>query len=118
MPQSVSRPLVALAFPFVLALIGACGGTKEEAKAPTTEAAETPRDGSSAPDQATAAALPAPAEGTKSEPVKTSAVSNTADGSDIVPPFTASKEPDKKAAPTKTAKTAKKKGQGKPKPKT
>ncbi len=92
---------------FFLVLIAACGGAQPEPKAPTTDSADLVRDGSSAPDPAPAA-LPA-TDTPKAEPVKTTAVSNTADGSDIIPPFTASPDNDKKAAPAKPAKKKKKK---------
>ena len=96
-------------FSLFLVLIAACGGAQQEAKAPTTESADVVRDGSSAPDPA--ASLP-PSETPKAEPIKTTAVSNTADGSDIVPPFTATPDQEKKAAPKSTKK------KGKPKKKT
>jgi hypothetical protein len=119
MVRSVSRSLVAVGFTCLLALVGACGGTKQEAKAPSTDAADTLRDGSSAPDpqaSLTGADMPTPskADPPKSEPIKTTAVSNTADGSDIVPPFTASASPEPEKKP---AKTSKKKGQAKNKKK-
>jgi hypothetical protein len=94
---------------FFLVLIAACGGSQPEPKTPTTDSADLVRDGSSAPDPTAAASLPA-TDTPKSEPVKTSAVSNTADGSDIVPPFTSSTpDQDKKAAPKPTKKKKKKK---------
>jgi hypothetical protein len=102
-----------LALSFLLLMIAACGGSQQEAKAPTTSSADVPRDGSPAP----AADLPPdPPKAEKNEPVKTSAVSHTDDGSDIIPPFTAGKDDGKKPAPTKAA--PKKKGAAKPKKKT
>ncbi|HEY8074024.1 MAG TPA: hypothetical protein VIF62_07945 [Labilithrix sp.] len=95
---------------FFLVLIAACGGSQPEAKTPTTDSADVVRDGSSAPDPSVAAASLPPTETPKAEPVKTSAVSNTADGSDIVPPFTASSpDQDKKATPKASKKKKSKK---------
>lgn len=102
----------ALPSSFLFLLLVACGGSNQEAKAPTpptTDSADVPRDGSPTPG---ADVIPDPPKKT-TEPIKTSAVSNTADGSDIVPPFTAGKDDKKADAPAKP----KKKG-GKPKKKT
>src|SRR5689334_19513087 len=100
----------------ICAMSVACGGASPEPKAPTTDSAEP----APAP-EATPAPAPDPvpaAASTPSQPVKTSAVSNTKDGSDIIPPFTAAKTQDddstaKPAAPAdppkkKAAKTKKK----------
>ena len=95
-------------FLFLLA-IAACGGAQQEAKAPAPETAEPARDGSPAPDLTPAASLPG-GDAPKTEPVKTSAVSKTADGSDIIPPFTAGSaaaEPEKKAGGKPAKKKAK-----------
>lgn len=94
---SGSRALSAAGFSVLFALTAACGGSKPEAKVPTTDSADAPRVGSGAPD---------PSPESTSEPPKTTAVSSTNDGSDIIPPFTASKDPPgaKKAAATKGAK--------------
>ncbi len=110
--------ILSLLFAFTVA----CGGSNPEPKAPTTDSA----------DPAPAAADPAPAPAAdktpdppKSEPVKTSAVSNTKDGSDIVPPFTANKDDPPSTTTTSTASKddakpaapAKKKGKSKAKKK-
>jgi hypothetical protein len=97
----------AIGFSFLIALTAACGGSKPEPKAPTTESAEVPRGGSSAPD---------PSPESTTEPPKSPPVASGDNGSDIIPPFTAGKEPatGKKSSPGK----APKKGAGKPKKKT
>jgi hypothetical protein len=93
----------------VFAMTVACGGASPEPKAPATE----PADPAAAAPDPTPASIPDPP---KTEPVKTSAVSNTADGSDIVPPFTASSSDDTKpAAPAPPAKTKKAKSKAKKK---
>jgi len=89
---------------FLVLLLAACGGANQEAKAPTTDSAEVPRDGSPTPG---ADVIPDPPK-TKTEPVKTSAVSNTSDGSDIIPPFTAGKDDVKKMDAPAPAKPKKK----------
>ena len=88
----------------------ACGGSTPEPKAPVTEAADsTPPAPESAAEKSLTSTTSADL---KSAPVKTSAVSNTSDGSDIIPPFTAgsTSKPD--------ATTTKKKPKGKSKKKT
>jgi len=86
--------------------LAACGGSKQEAKAPTTDSADVPRDGSPTPGADVSVDPPV----SKAEPVKTTAVSNTADGSDIIPPFTADKKQDAPAAKSTKKKKPKKKG--------
>ncbi|HEY8078197.1 MAG TPA: hypothetical protein VIF62_28915, partial [Labilithrix sp.] len=82
--------ILSLLFAFTVA----CGGGTPEPKTPATDNADTTAASTDTPsttDPAPAAADKSP-DPPKSAPVKTSAVSNTADGSDIVPPFTASKD--------------------------
>ena len=98
MQSSGSRALAALGFSVLFALTAACGGSKQEAKAPGGDPTDAPRVGSSAPD-------PAP-ESTTPEPAKPAAVASADNGSDIIPPFTSSKEPAKKSAPGKSSKKA------------
>jgi hypothetical protein len=99
-----AQALSAVGFSFLIALTAACGGSKPEAKAPAPDAAEAPRVGSDTPD---------PSSASTSEPPKNTAVASSDNGSDIIPPFTAGKEPaTKKAAPAKGQKKA-----GKPKKK-
>lgn len=94
--SSSLRALAALGFSGLLALTAACGGAKQEAKAPATEAAESQPVGSITPDLSpqggnTKETLP--------EPPKSVAVSSSENGSDIIPPFTGGKDP--AAAPAK-----------------
>lgn len=107
MRSSGARALSAVGFFFLIALTAACGGSKQEAKAPAGEpaadAVEVLRVGSSTPDPSSQSPTEAPKP----------AIVSAENGSDIVPPFTASKEPAKKASPTKGAKKA----PGKPKKK-
>lgn len=99
--SSSLRALATLGFSGLLALTTACGGANQEAKAPTTEAAESQPVGSITPD------LSPPGGNTKEtlpEPPKSVAVSSSEDGSDIIPPFTGGK--------AATAAPAKKSGKG------
>lgn len=109
MRSTGTRALVALGFSCLFALTAACGGSKPAAVAPTSDATATPRVGSDSPDLS-----PSSSTTPATEPVKTSAVSSTENGSDIIPPFTSggSKETSKKSSgPAKGQKkaTAKKK---------
>jgi hypothetical protein len=98
----------AIGFSFLIALTTACGGSKPEAKAPSTSAAEVERVGSPSPD-------PSPeSTTTPTEPPKAAVVS-AENGSDIIPPFTATKEP--ATTPKKAGGKGPKKGAAKPKKK-
>ena len=106
---SGARAVATVGFSVLCALTAACGGSKPEAKAPTTEVAESTPVGSPAP---------ALSPESTSEPPKDTTPSSTKDGSDIIPPFTAGKDATaapagKKGAATKGAK----KSSGKPKKK-
>ncbi len=96
---SGARALATVGFSVLCALTAACGGSKSEAKAPTTEVAESTPVGSPAP---------ALSPESTSEPPKDTTPSSTADGSDIIPPFTAGKGatagPASKKSTTKGAK--------------
>ncbi len=94
MRSSGMRALVGVGFSFLFALTAACGGSTPEAKAPGADPTDAPGVGSSAPDLTsdTANAGPTP------EPPKTTAVSSTENGSDIIPPFSSGKEPATKKA--------------------
>jgi hypothetical protein len=114
MRSSGTRALVALRFSFLFALTAACGGSAPEAKAPGVDAPDTPRVGSSAPDLTADTAN----AGTTPEAPKTTAVSSTDNGSDIIPPFSSGKDPaTKKAASAPPAKGSKKTAGKKPKKK-
>lgn len=91
----------------------ACGGAAPEPKAPATDSTTDamPTSTESAAEKSVLTSTTA-AE-MKSAPVKTTAVSNTSDGSDIIPPFTGSS--DTSAKPT-SAKKPKPKGKSKKKP--
>lgn len=110
MQHRVTRSLAAAGFSLLFALTAACGGSTPEAKAPGADATDAPRVGSSAPDpvsdgSGSAASADAP------KPTLAAVVS-AENGSDIIPPFSASKEP----ATKKSGKSSKKSG-GKPKKK-
>ncbi len=106
---SSSRAFAAVGFSVLFALTAACGGSKPEAKAPTTKVAESTPVGSPAP---------AVSPESTSEPPKDTTPSSTKDGSDIIPPFTAGKDPAAAPAGKKsTATKGAKKGGGKPKKK-
>ena len=106
---SSSRAFAVVGSSVLFALTAACGGSKPEAKAPTTEVAESTPVGSPAPAVS--------AEST-SEPPKDTTPSSTKDGSDIIPPFTAGKDPAEASAGKKsTATKGAKKGGGKPRKK-
>lgn len=92
-----SRALSAAGFSFLLALTAACGGSKPEAKAPGADSGEAARVGSSAPDLSPESTSEAP---------RSAAVASADNGSDIIPPFTSSKDPPKKATATKAPKKA------------
>jgi hypothetical protein len=105
--------LGAIGFSFLIALTAACGGTKSEAKAPTTASADAPRVGSGSPDLS-----PESTTTTSADPPKSPAVASADNGSDIIPPFTAGKEPAAATGTTtKAAGKGSKKGAGKPKKK-
>lgn len=108
MQHRVTRSLVAAGFSILFALTAACGGSTPEAKAPGADATDAPRVGSSAPDPASDSSSPASADA----PKPTVAVASAENGSDIIPPFSASKEP----ATKKSGKSSKKSG-AKPKKK-
>ena len=110
--SSSIRALAALGFSGLIALTTACGGSKPEAKAPTTEAAESQPVGSITPDLSPQGGT---SKETLPEPPKSVAVSSVANGSDIIPPFTAGKDPTSSGS-KKPAKVQKKAG-GKPKKK-
>jgi hypothetical protein len=102
-----TRALVAAGFSFLFGLTAACGGSAPEVKAPGSDPADMLRVGSAAPDltsdTANAGTTPAP------EAAKPAAVSSSDNGSDIIPPFSAGKEPATKkgssaAAPGKASK--------------
>lgn len=107
---SSSRAFAAVGFSVLFALTAACGGSKPEAKAPITEVAESTPVGSPAP---------AVSPESTSEPPKDTTPSSTKDGSDIIPPFTAGKDPAAAPAGKKSTATkgAKKGGGGKPRKK-
>ena len=118
MRSSGTRALVALGFSFLLALTAACGGSAPEAKAPGVDATDTPRVGSNPLDLPSDAASGATTTAATPEPPKTSAVSSTDNGSDIIPPFTSGKDPaTKKGAPASPSKGSKKTAGKKPKKK-
>ena len=107
MRPSCTRALAAVGFSFLFALTAACGGSKQEANAPSADAAAAPRVGSGAPDLTS----PETTSATPEAP-KNTAVASADNGSDIIPPFSPAKDtPSKKANPTK------KKAGGKPKKK-
>jgi hypothetical protein len=110
MRSSGTHALATLGFSFLVALTAACGGNKPAANAPTVASADSSRVGSDSPDLTPASTKDTP---TPSEPVKTSAVSSTENGSDIIPPFTSSASGPKESA--KKSGAAKKKGGGKKK---
>ncbi len=115
-----TRALVAVGFSFLFGLTAACGGSAPEAKAPGGDPGDMLRAGSGAPDPTsdTANAGTTPA----ADAPKPAAVASSDNGSDIIPPFSAGKEPATKkgspaAAPGKAAKKTagkkpKKKGAG------
>ncbi len=110
MQHQLTRALAAAGFSFLFALTAACGGAKPEAKSPGANADGAPGVGSSAPDlvsdnSAAAAAADAPKP--------TVAVVSADNGSDIIPPFSSSKEPAKKSSNAKGSR----KGGAKPKKK-
>ena len=107
------RLLTTLGFSGLIALTAACGGSKQEAKAPTTEAAESQPVGSITPDLSPQGGT---AKESLPEPPKSVAVSSTENGSDIIPPFSGGKDP---ASPKKSGGGGKgtKKAGGKPKKK-
>jgi hypothetical protein len=118
MRSSGTRALVALGFSFLFGLTAACGGSAPEAKAPSIDATDAPRFGSSAPDLTSDTANAGTTPGTPSEAPKTSAVSSTDNGSDIIPPFSTGKDPaTKKAASAPPGKGSKKTAGKKPKKK-
>ena len=108
MQHRVTRSLVAAGFSLLFALTAACGGSTPEAKAPGADATDAPRVGSSAPDPVSDGSAVASADA----PKPTVAVASADNGSDIIPPFSATKEP----ATKKSGKSSKKSG-GKPKKK-
>ena len=108
MRSSGTRALATLGFSFLVALTAACGGSHSDAKAPTVASAETPRVGSDSPDLS-----PASTNSTPAEPIKTSAVSSTDNGSDIIPPFTSSAAGPKESKKAGAAKSPKKGGKKK-----
>ncbi|MBX3198332.1 MAG: hypothetical protein KF894_09400 [Labilithrix sp.] len=102
-----ARALATLGFSFLIAIMAACGGAQQEARAPGDEAADAPRVGSAFPDPSI--------EGDPSDdpaPGAPAASSGADDGSDIIPPFPSSKGGAKKATPAKkkAGKSKKKKG--------
>jgi hypothetical protein len=120
MRSSGTRALVALGFSLLFGLTAACGGSAPEAKAPTADATDASRVGSSVPDL-TSDTVNA---GTTPEAPKTSAVSSADNGSDIIPPFTSGKDPATKkassastSAPASPGKGSKKTAGKKPKKK-
>jgi hypothetical protein len=116
-----TRALIVVGFSFLFGLAAACGGSAPEAKAPGGDPADMLRVGSGDPDPtsdpANAGTTPAP------EAPKPAAVSSSDNGSDIIPPFSAGKEPATKkgssaAAPgTSSGKPSKKTAGKKPKKK-
>ncbi|MBX3219087.1 MAG: hypothetical protein KF795_01130 [Labilithrix sp.] len=102
-----ARALATLGFSFLIALMAACGGTHQEARAPGDDAADAPRVGSASPD-------PSIAGDTSDEPAPSapSASSGADDGSDIIPPFPSSKGGAKKATPAKKKAGGKSKKKG------
>jgi hypothetical protein len=68
----------------------ACGGSKKPAQAPTNEASEAPRVGSSTPDPSKDGAGTASTAGSKDATPSPAASSSADNGSDIVPPFPSS----------------------------
>jgi hypothetical protein len=107
-----TRALVAVGFSFLFGLTAACGGSAPEAKAPGGDPADMLRVGSGAPDltsdTANAGTTPAP------EAPKPAAVASSDNGSDIIPPFSAGKEPATKKGSSAAASGA----SGKPSKKT
>jgi hypothetical protein len=106
MQHRVTRSVAAAGFSLLFALTAACGGSAPEAKAP---GADAPRIGSSAPD---AVSDTSGSAASTDAPKPTVAVASADNGSDIIPPFSASKEP----ATKKSGKSSKKSG-AKPKKK-
>jgi hypothetical protein len=102
MRMSGTRVLSAIGFTFLFALTAACGGSKPEAKAPTTDSADAPRVGSASPDLAAESTTPPASDPPK---VETPAAASAANGSEIIPPFSTNKDLTPKA-PTKGAKKA------------
>lgn len=91
-----SKILTGVGFSVLFSLAAACGGTKQEAKAPEADTTDSAKTGSSGSDPAEAALLkdaPAPTSQKDTtpqptnDPPKGTTKSSTADGSDIVPPF-------------------------------
>jgi hypothetical protein len=109
MQHRALRALAAAGFTVLFALTAACGGSAPEAKAPGSDPTNAPRVGSSAPDQASDTSV---SSASTEAPKPAVAVASADNGSDIIPPFSSSKEP----ATKKSAKSSKKSG-AKPKKK-
>ena len=107
-----TRALVAVGFSFLVGLTAACGGSAPEAKTPGGDPGDMLRAGSGAPDPTsdTANAGTTPA----ADAPKPAPVASSDNGSDIIPPFSARKEPaTKKGAPAAAPGKAGKKTAGK-----
>jgi len=102
MQHRVTRALAAAGFSFLFALTAACGGSAPEAKAPGADPTDAPRVGSSAPDPASDSS--GTAVGTDAPKPTVAAVVSADNGSDIIPPFSSSKEPAKKSSSAKGSK--------------
>jgi hypothetical protein len=114
MSLSPTRALVSAGFAVLVAMTAACGGSQTEAKAPATDVAESTGVGSPVPDLAPDGTSAGSSDSAKNPaPVKTSAVSSTDNGSDIIPPFSSSKSP----ATTSAKKSTKSGKKSKPKKK-
>jgi hypothetical protein len=114
MRSSGTRALVALGLSVLFGLTAACGGSAPEAKAPSADATDAPRVGSSDPDLTSGTTSPSPTP----EAPKPSAVASADNGSDIIPPFTSGKDPaTKKASSASPGKGSKKTAGKKPKKK-
>ena len=106
-----TRALVAAGFSFLFGLTAACGGSAPEAKVPGGDPADMLRVGSGAPDPTSDTAN---AGTTPADAPKPAAVASSDNGSDIIPPFSARKEPaTKKGAPAAAPSKASKKTAGK-----
>jgi hypothetical protein len=107
MQHRAVRALAAAGFSMLFALTAACGGSTPEAKAPGSDPTDAPRVGSSAPDQVSDTSV---SSATTEAPKPTPAVASADNGSDIIPPFSSSKEP----ATKKSGKSTTKKSAAKP----
>ena len=104
MQHRATRAFAAAGFSLLFALTAACGGSAPEAKVPGADPTDAPRVGSSAPDPASDSSTAG--VGADAPKPTVAAVVSADNGSDIIPPFSSSKEP----ATKKSAKSSKKSG--------